>query len=92
MSSVINEKIKKKIKEAPKSPGVYFWLGKNKEVLYVGRAVNLRNRLNNYLQKNIDSRIKEMTLSALDIKYFKYESLLESIIKEAYYFGQYFLI
>ncbi|MDA3802502.1 MAG: GIY-YIG nuclease family protein [Patescibacteria group bacterium] len=88
MSSV-SVKIKEKIKKSPKSPGVYFWLEKNKNILYVGRAVNLRNRLKNYLQKNIDSRIYEMVNLAVDIDYIETDSLLEAIIKEAYYIKKY---
>ncbi|MDD2680863.1 MAG: GIY-YIG nuclease family protein [Patescibacteria group bacterium] len=68
---------------APKQPGVYFWYGKNKEVLYVGRAVNLQNRLKQYFQKNIDTRIAEMVGQAFDIKYTVCNSLLEAIILEA---------
>ncbi|MEX0874092.1 MAG: nucleotide excision repair endonuclease [Actinomycetota bacterium] len=31
--------------EAPTRPGVYFFLGPNSELLYVGKATNLRRRL-----------------------------------------------
>ena len=38
-----------KIKSSPKAPGVYIFY-KNKEVLYIGKAANLNNRLRNYLK------------------------------------------
>lgn len=75
--------LKKLLKEIPKTPGVYFWYGANKEILYVGRAVNLKNRLSQYFQKNIDSRIAEMVSQATDLKFTICESLLEAIILEA---------
>lgn len=67
----------------PKKPGVYFWLDKKGEVLYVGRATNLNNRLSQYFQKRIDSRIAEMVNLAVSIKYKVTDSLLEAIILEA---------
>lgn len=71
------------LKNAPKTPGVYFWYGPKGEVLYVGRAVNLKNRLSQYFQKRIDSRIAEMVAQAIDLKFIACDSLLEAIILEA---------
>ncbi|MFA5000267.1 MAG: GIY-YIG nuclease family protein [Patescibacteria group bacterium] len=82
-------KLKTKIKDVPKSPGVYFWLGKNGRILYVGRATRLHDRLNQYFQKNIEARIAEMVATATDIKYETAETLLEAIILEAKYIKKY---
>ncbi len=82
-------KIKDKVKKAPKSPGVYFWLGKDKEILYIGRATSLKNRLSQYLQKNIESRISEMINLSIDVRYEEVDSLLEAIILEAFYIKKY---
>ncbi|MFA4942305.1 MAG: GIY-YIG nuclease family protein [Patescibacteria group bacterium] len=78
-----------KAKKLPKQPGVYFWLDKSGEVLYVGRATSLYARVNQYFQKNIDSRIFEMVSLASDIKYKVCDSLLEAIILEAHYIKKY---
>jgi len=75
--------LKEIAKSAPKTPGIYFWYGQKEEVLYVGRAVNLRNRLSQYFQKRIDSRIAEMVTQAQNLKFIPCESLLEAIILEA---------
>ncbi len=75
--------LKDKLKKIPSSPGVYFWLGKNQKVLYVGRATSLKNRLGQYFQKNIDPRIAEMVAQAQNIKVIKTDSVLEAIILEA---------
>lgn len=75
--------IKNKLKEAPNKPGVYFWLDKQNNILYVGRATNLKNRLNQYLQKRIDNRIAEMVSLAVNIKWIICDNLLEAIILEA---------
>lgn len=77
------KKIKEIVKSAPKRPGVYFWLDKNKKVLYVGRATSLRSRLGQYLQKGIDARIAEMVSLVYGVRYEETETLLEAIILEA---------
>ncbi len=81
--------LKDKLKKIPKKPGVYFWYDKKGTVLYVGRATCLRNRLGQYFQKNISSRIGEMVEAAHDIKYEVTDTLLEAIILEAKYIKQF---
>ncbi len=72
-----------KAKNFPSSPGVYFFIGKNKEILYIGRAINLKRRVSQYFQRPLDLRIKEMVESAKDLKFKKTKNLLEAIILEA---------
>lgn len=81
--------LKSRIKETPSQPGVYFWLSKDKKVLYVGRATNLKNRLSQYFQKDIQPRIAEMVNQAKDLKWIVCDSLLEAIILEAKYIKEY---
>ncbi|MFZ4632324.1 MAG: GIY-YIG nuclease family protein [Patescibacteria group bacterium] len=81
--------LKDKLKIIPKKPGVYFWYNKKGVVLYVGRATSLRNRLGQYFQRNISSRITEMVEAANDIKYEVTDTLLEAIILEAKYIKQF---
>jgi len=62
-----NQNIKIKLKNLTKEPGVYKMLDKLGNVIYVGKAKNLKNRVSNYfigsnhntktqlLQKNIDN-------------------------------------
>mgnify|MGYP001405016812 CR=1 FL=1 len=45
------EVIKKEIPLVPKLPGVYRMLNSNNEVLYVGKAKNLPNRLKSYVSE-----------------------------------------
>lgn len=76
-------------KNAPKQPGVYFWRDDNGVVLYVGRATSLKQRLSQYFQKDIDSRILEMVNTATDLTWIVCDSLLEAIIQEAKYIKKY---
>lgn len=75
--------IRKQIKTAPQSPGVYYWLGEKGEVLYVGRSVNLRSRLSQYLLSNVAPKTKELVSSSVAINYQVCDSLLEAIILES---------
>ena len=43
------EEIRKRVTKAPTEPGVYRWLNAKGEVLYIGKAKNLKNRLKSYL-------------------------------------------
>jgi len=85
----IKKQLKTRIKNIPHSPGVYFWLDKTGRILYVGRATRLHDRLRQYFQKNLESRIAEMVTTAADIKYEATETLLEAIILEAKYIKKY---
>jgi len=75
--------LKNKLTKVPKKPGIYFWIDQTGQVLYVGRATNLKNRLSQYFQKKIDPRIKEMVTQANNVKYEVTDTLLEAIILEA---------
>lgn len=72
-----------KARNFPESSGVYLFYGNKKEVLYIGRAVNLRKRILSYFQKNFEPRISEMVALAEDIQHKKTETILEAIILEA---------
>ena len=44
------------LKTIPELPGVYQFLNKEKKIIYVGKAINLKKRVRSYFQKNIKSR------------------------------------
>ena len=46
----VTPKLKAKLKELPKEPGVYFHKNRDGEVIYVGKAAILRNRVRQYFQ------------------------------------------
>lgn len=78
----MKNKIIEKIKKAPHQPGVYIFKNKKGEIIYVGRAVDLKNRLKNYL-KPVDLKTKEMVNKADQLTIKKTSNLLEAIITEA---------
>ena len=48
----MNEELKDKLKTLPSSPGVYFHKNKQGEIIYVGKAAVLKNRVRQYFQKS----------------------------------------
>ena len=44
--------LQEKIKNLPSKPGVYQYFDKNKKLLYVGKAKNLKNRVKSYFHFN----------------------------------------
>ncbi|MBR1875040.1 GIY-YIG nuclease family protein [Candidatus Saccharibacteria bacterium] len=48
----MNEKLKEKLKTLPSAPGVYFHKNSEGEIIYVGKAAVLKNRVRQYFQKS----------------------------------------
>ncbi len=57
--------------EIPTSPGVYRFRDAKGRVLYVGKAINLRQRLGNYFQpmRNLHQRTRAMVLAAAEVEW-----------------------
>jgi excinuclease ABC subunit C len=54
MADDILSSLRKRVARASTGPGVYRWKNKDGDILYVGKAKNLRNRLRSYVQKDAD--------------------------------------
>src|SRR3989338_5094113 len=70
----------------PDKPGVYLFLDKKGNILYVGRATYLKRRVASYFRNpptGGDPRIKEMVGLAVKVKHYVTETVLESFILEA---------
>lgn len=83
--------IKKELKRLPKSPGVYLMKDKDKNIIYVGKAKNLKNRVSSYFNKNHEN-LKTKTLVS-NIKEFEYiitTTEVESLILECTLIKEYY--
>ncbi|MBR3180524.1 GIY-YIG nuclease family protein [Candidatus Saccharibacteria bacterium] len=58
----MNDALKAKLKTLPSSPGVYFHKNKAGEIIYVGKAAVLKNRVRQYFQKSKDRDPKTAAL------------------------------
>ena len=83
MNQDFPEHIKTLIKVLPESPGVYQYFDKEKNLLYVGKAKNLKKRVSSYFTKVHDSaRLNLLVRKIHDIKTTKVETELDALLLE----------
>ncbi len=78
-------KLESKLTKLPKSPGVYFHKNKVGDIIYIGKAANLRNRVKQYFQKSRTRDIKTDALVAdiADVDWTEVETELDALFLEA---------
>jgi hypothetical protein len=72
--------------DVPQGPGIYFMLDDKKDILYIGKAKNLKNRISSYFQlKPGQSRehILEMIESVVSIQWNEFSSEEEALLRES---------
>ena len=75
--------INAEIKKLPSKPGVYIMKDKNDTIIYVGKAVSLKNRVSQYFRKtNKTNRIKKMVSLIDHFEYIVTDSEAEALILE----------
>lgn len=75
--------IKAELKKLPREPGVYIMHDKDDKILYVGKAVNLKNRVSQYFQKSVKSpRIEKMISKIVRFEYIVTDNEVEALILE----------
>lgn len=78
-----SEDIRVKLLTLPEKPGVYQFYDKNRVVIYVGKAKNLKKRVNSYFNRNIDhGKTKVMVNQICDIKYIVVDTELDALLLE----------
>lgn len=76
--------IKEELKKLPNSPGVYIMYDSKDVILYVGKAVNLHNRVRSYFRENIGRgpMIDKMVTLVARFEYIVTDSELEALVLE----------
>lgn len=78
------QKIAQKAAFLPDNPGVYLWKDKDDEVIYVGKALNLRNRIKSYLSSTAkDPKTEQLVSHIADLDYIITNSEAEAFLLEA---------
>ncbi len=77
--------LKEKLENIPRSPGVYIFKDKSKKVIYVGKAVILRNRVRSYFQSGRidDPKSRRLRTKIHDLETIVTDSEIEALILEA---------
>jgi excinuclease ABC subunit C len=75
--------IQQELKKLPEKPGVYIMKDKDDKIIYVGKAIILKNRVRQYFQKNNKSTRIEKMVSLIDhFEYIVTDSEMEALILE----------
>lgn len=81
----MNAQLEAKLKTLPHSPGVYFHKSKTGEIIYVGKAALLRNRVRQYFQsaKDMDVKTRALVAEIEDTDWVETESELDALFLES---------
>ena len=76
--------IEEELKKLPGKPGVYLMHGEKDEIIYVGKAVSLKNRVRQYFQasRNKGAKIEQMVTHITRFEYIVTDSELEALVLE----------
>ena len=76
---------KEKLKKLPAKPGIYFHKDKNGQIIYVGKAAILKNRVRQYFQSSrlMDAKTKALVAEIVDTDWVETESEIDALFLEA---------
>ncbi len=76
--------IEEELKKLPAQPGVYIMHDKRDEIIYVGKAISLKNRVRQYFQssRNKTAKIEQMVSRIARFEYIITDSELEALVLE----------
>ena len=81
----MNAALEAKLKTLPRSPGVYFHKSKSGEIIYVGKAAVLKNRVRQYFQnsRNFDVKTIALVKEIYDTDWVETESEIDALFLES---------
>ena len=86
---MISDKIKSILKTIPTDPGVYRYYDDKGEIIYVGKAKNLKRRVSSYFNKNQSGKVKVLVSRIADIKFIVVDNEMEALLLENNMIKQY---
>lgn len=81
----MNNQIKDKLKELPDLPGVYIMRNSSDEIIYVGKAINLKKRVSQYFDNNQNKgrKVLAMVSHINNFEYIIVENEVEALVLES---------
>jgi excinuclease ABC subunit C len=73
----------------PTDPGVYRFFDANEKVIYVGKAKNIKNRLNSYFGSNLPTKTRRMVHTAVRVDWTLVKTEVEALQLEFTWIKQY---
>ena len=85
----MNDKISQILKTIPTSPGVYQYFDESGEIIYVGKAKNLKRRVSSYFNKEQTGKTRLLVSKIADIRFTVVGSEAEAFLLENNFIKQY---
>ncbi|TMB47721.1 MAG: excinuclease ABC subunit UvrC [Chloroflexi bacterium] len=84
MAVTLEETIKRRLQAVPESPGVYLFRDNRSQVIYVGKALRLRDRLRSYFTPGYaqTARVSELIRKANDFEFVTTANEVEALVLE----------
>lgn len=78
-----NDELKKTISSLPEEPGIYQYFDKSEQIIYVGKAKNIKKRVSSYFNKTQENyKTRVLVKSIVSIKYIVVSSELDALLLE----------
>ncbi len=82
-NSVIKKNLSEDIASVPNAPGIYYFLNKKNEIIYIGKAKSLRERMKSYFSVSAEYKTKKIVKQATRLKVEITNSELTALLLEA---------
>lgn len=83
MNILNKEVVQEKLKKLPKDPGVYIYRNDKGRIIYVGKAINLKNRVSSYFVGDHDIKTIELVRNIADLEWIIAGSEIEALVLES---------
>ncbi|MDE7102209.1 MAG: GIY-YIG nuclease family protein, partial [Bacteroidales bacterium] len=80
--STVPEKLKQILPILPEKPGVYQYFDKEGTIIYVGKAKNLKRRVNSYFNKEQDGKVRAMIAHIDHMEYIVVNTEADALLLE----------
>ena len=84
-NDTVNKRLQQKLKTLPRTPGVYFHKSASGEIIYVGKAAVLKNRVRQYFQdsRGRDNKTMALVVEIADTDWIETESEVDALFLES---------
>jgi len=80
----VNQQLRDKLKNLPLGPGIYFHKNIDGEIIYVGKAANLKNRVRSYFNReHVDAKTRALVAEIVDTDWTETASELDALFLES---------
>jgi len=82
LASKKEKSLKNKLKELPTKPGIYLFKNSHGDVIYIGKARSLKDRVKSYFQVTADTKVQNILAETTDLDFILTDSAKEASFLE----------